>query len=62
MPVCLYTGKVRMNVNLVENYYLGMTIVVVMSYLLGSLPTAYLVAKAHRINIFDVGSGNMGFG
>lgn len=46
--------------NLVENYYLGMTIVIVISYLLGSFPTAYVVAKLHNINIFDIGSGNMG--
>lgn len=30
------------------------------SYLIGSFPTAYLVAKAKGINIFEVGSGNMG--
>jgi len=30
------------------------------SYLIGSFPTAYLVAKAQNINIFEVGSGNMG--
>jgi len=46
--------------NFVEDYYVGMSFVVILSYLLGSLPTAYLVAKAHNINIFDVGSGNMG--
>lgn len=32
----------------------------VTSYLIGSFPTAYLVAKAQNINIFEVGSGNMG--
>lgn len=46
--------------NFVEDYYVGMSFVIILSYLLGSLPTAYLVAKAHNINIFDVGSGNMG--
>lgn len=46
--------------NLIENYYVGMTVVIVISYLLGSFPTAYVVAKAHKINIFDIGSGNMG--
>lgn len=34
--------------------------VVVISYLLGSLPTGYLIAKQSRVNIFEVGSGNMG--
>lgn len=33
---------------------------VVVSYLIGSFPTAYLVAKAKGVNIFEVGSGNMG--
>lgn len=30
------------------------------SYLIGSFPTAYIICKLHGINIFDVGSGNMG--
>ncbi len=29
-------------------------------YLLGALPTAYLVAKARGVNVFAVGSGSMG--
>lgn len=33
---------------------------VVVSYILGSLPSAYLVGRARGINIFNVGSGNMG--
>lgn len=35
-------------------------LIIGISYLVGSLPIAYLVARAHGINIFDVGSGNMG--
>ena len=35
-------------------------LVVVISYLLGSLPTAYLVGRLRHVNIFEVGSGNMG--
>lgn len=35
-------------------------IVVITSYLIGSLPTAYLLAKTRNINIFEIGSGNMG--
>jgi glycerol-3-phosphate acyltransferase PlsY len=42
------------------NYYVGMTIVVIISYLLGSIPTAYIIAKLRNVNIFTVGSGNMG--
>lgn len=34
--------------------------VVILSYLLGSIPTAYLVAKSKGVDIFKVGSGNMG--
>lgn len=34
--------------------------VVVICYLVGSLPTGYLIAQCSRINIFEVGSGNMG--
>lgn len=34
--------------------------VVVVSYLLGSIPTAYIIAKSRGVDIFQVGSGNMG--
>lgn len=33
---------------------------VLLAYLLGSLPTAYLVGRLNGVNIFEVGSGNMG--
>jgi acyl phosphate:glycerol-3-phosphate acyltransferase len=29
-------------------------------YIIGSFPTAYLIGRLNRINIFEVGSGNMG--
>ena len=29
-------------------------------YLIGSIPTAYLVGRLNQINIFEIGSGNMG--
>ena len=35
-------------------------LVVVISYLLGSFPTAYLVGRLRNVNIFEIGSGNMG--
>lgn len=35
-------------------------LIIVSSYCLGSFPTAYLVARLRKINIFEVGSGNMG--
>src|SRR4051794_723285 len=35
-------------------------LVVVLSYLLGSVPTGYLVGRLRHVNIFEVGSGNMG--
>ncbi len=39
---------------------LNVVITIIVSYLLGSIPTAYLLAKAKNVNIFEVGSGNMG--
>ncbi len=35
-------------------------LVVAVSYLLGSIPTAYVVGRLRHVNIFEVGSGNMG--
>jgi len=34
--------------------------VFLISYIIGSIPTAYIVGKMNNINIFEVGSGNMG--
>ncbi|MGB1285860.1 MAG: glycerol-3-phosphate acyltransferase [Aggregatilineales bacterium] len=34
--------------------------IILMGYLIGSIPTAYMIARLHNINIFDIGSGNMG--
>ncbi|HVO42301.1 MAG TPA: glycerol-3-phosphate 1-O-acyltransferase PlsY [Aggregatilineales bacterium] len=34
--------------------------VFLISYIIGSFPTAYIVGKINHINIFEVGSGNMG--
>ena len=35
-------------------------LIIVSSYLIGSFPTAYFVGVARNVNIFEVGSGNMG--
>ncbi|MFZ4816397.1 MAG: glycerol-3-phosphate acyltransferase [Phototrophicaceae bacterium] len=35
-------------------------IVILEAYLLGAIPVAYLVARMKSVNIFEVGSGNMG--
>ena len=35
-------------------------LIIISSYLIGSFPTAYFVGKAKNVNIFEVGSGNMG--
>ena len=35
-------------------------LIIASSYLIGSFPTAYIVGKARKVNIFEVGSGNMG--
>lgn len=37
-----------------------MVLVIITSYLLGSIPTAFVVAYSKGVNIFEVGSGNMG--
>ena len=33
---------------------------IVLGYMIGSLPTAYLLGRLNGINIFEIGSGNMG--
>lgn len=38
----------------------SVVLVVALGYVIGSIPTAYLVAKAKGVDIFAVGSGNMG--
>ena len=35
-------------------------LIVVISYLLGAIPVAYIIARLNSVNIFEVGSGNMG--
>ncbi|MCY4022264.1 MAG: glycerol-3-phosphate acyltransferase [Anaerolineaceae bacterium] len=35
-------------------------VVAIIGYLLGSIPSAWLIARLHGVNIFEVGSGNMG--
>ena len=44
----------------INEYNLWMLTIIVISYLLGSIPTAYIVARLNNINIFEIGSGNMG--
>jgi acyl phosphate:glycerol-3-phosphate acyltransferase len=43
-----------------DNETMQVIVVVIISYLLGSLPSAYVVARLKNVNIFEVGSGNMG--
>src|SRR5437588_8454262 len=38
----------------------ALLVTVVLSYLLGAAPFGYLVARAHRVDIFHQGSGNIG--
>ena len=40
--------------------FLGFALTAIASYLLGSIPTGYLFAKAKGIDIRTVGSGNIG--
>lgn len=39
---------------------LSVLLVIIVSYVIGSFPTAYLAGKLNGIDIFDKGSGNMG--
>ncbi len=39
---------------------LHILLIVAISYLLGSIPTAYVITRINGKNIFEVGSGNMG--
>lgn len=39
---------------------LQVVLVCILSYLIGSIPTAYVIARLRSINVFEVGSGNMG--
>jgi glycerol-3-phosphate acyltransferase PlsY len=43
-----------------DNLVARIVLVAVVSYLLGSVPTAYLVGRFRHVNIFETGSGNMG--
>jgi len=45
---------------LTEQNFLSFLLVIILSYLIGSLPVAYLIAKTRNVDIFCVGSGNMG--
>lgn len=40
--------------------FLTFSLVIILAYLIGSFPTAFLIARLRGINIFEVGSGNMG--
>jgi glycerol-3-phosphate acyltransferase PlsY len=40
--------------------FLGFALTAIVSYLIGSIPTGYLVAKARGVDIRSVGSGNIG--
>lgn len=43
-----------------EANLISIVAIVVISYLMGSIPTAYLIARIRNVNIFEIGSGNMG--
>ncbi len=43
-----------------DSLVVRVVLVAVLSYLLGSVPTAYLVGRLRHVNIFEIGSGNMG--
>jgi glycerol-3-phosphate acyltransferase PlsY len=43
-----------------ESTFLPILSIIVLSYLIGSIPTAYLIGRLQNVNIFEMGSGNMG--
>jgi glycerol-3-phosphate acyltransferase PlsY len=43
-----------------ESFLFSALLITAIGYLMGSLPTAYLVARTRGLNIFEIGSGNMG--
>ena len=43
-----------------EKYDMKLIFLILISYLTGSIPFGYLIAKRKGINIFNVGSGNIG--
>lgn len=45
---------------IIDNSILSVLLVVLCAYLIGSLPTGYVIGLLKDINIFEVGSGNMG--
>jgi glycerol-3-phosphate acyltransferase PlsY len=54
VAILIATYQVMLDINF------EILLVVIASYLIGSIPTAYLVGKLNNIDIFAVGSGNMG--
>ena len=45
---------------MIDSPFVQIVMVITIGYLFGSIPTAYIVAKTKGINIFEVGSKNMG--
>lgn len=45
---------------LFETYTLQLVLIALSTYLIGALPTAYLIGRFRGVNVFEVGSGNMG--
>jgi glycerol-3-phosphate acyltransferase PlsY len=39
---------------------LNITLIAILSYVIGAIPVAVLIARINSVNIFEVGSGNMG--
>jgi len=45
---------------LLENFYFSTTIILIVSYLIGSFPSAYIAGRIKKINIYKTGSRNIG--
>ncbi|MEE8325142.1 MAG: glycerol-3-phosphate acyltransferase [Candidatus Humimicrobiaceae bacterium] len=45
---------------IIENFYFNTAIILLTSYLIGALPSAYIAGKIKGINIYKTGTGNVG--
>lgn len=45
---------------IIENFYFNTAIILLASYLIGALPSAYIAGKIKGINIYKTGTGNVG--
>ncbi|MFC2144728.1 glycerol-3-phosphate acyltransferase [Actinomycetota bacterium] len=45
---------------IIENFYFNTAVILLASYLIGAFPSAYIAGKIKGINIYKIGTGNVG--